>query len=325
MSKTKTPEITRASKITMPAWAISKYGGPKRMMNLPIPLIGPEDVLIRIHGAEVGNWDQVIRTGEWPMHRPFPLVLGLGGAGTVAAAGSHVKGFEKLDRVYAYSYPLYDNGAWAKYMLVHERYAAMAPSTMDLTAAGTFPIAGLTAYETITDVLKVSRDDVVLITAGAGGVGHLAVQLAAHAGAHVITTASHKNREFLERLGAELVIDYNKEDLVAAVRSHYKDGVDKALNGVAGETADQVAETLRQGGHMIDLTASVTSRRRGVHIEADYGVQASGERLAKLSKMIDNNALKVEIQKIYSFAHAADALKTVLGKHVRGKIGIKMA
>jgi NADPH:quinone reductase-like Zn-dependent oxidoreductase len=107
---------------TMRAWAIPAYGGPERMqlMELPVPQVGAGDVLIRMRGAEVGDWDALVREGEWPMERGFPLVLGLAGAGTVAAAGELVSGIAKGDRVYAYNYPMQHpgcespdhNGAW---------------------------------------------------------------------------------------------------------------------------------------------------------------------------------------------------------------------
>src|SRR5512142_3386521 len=145
MSKTET------ARATMRAWAIDGYGGPERMRfrKLPVPEPGPRDVLIRMSGAEVGDWDILVREGEWPMGRPFPLVLGLAGAGTVAAVGRDVAGFIEGDPVYAYSYPLYHNGAWAQTMLVPESYIARAPESLGLTRAGGAPIVGLTAHETL--------------------------------------------------------------------------------------------------------------------------------------------------------------------------------
>ena len=164
-------------KKTMRAWAINAYGGPKqmRLAELPVPEPGPRDVLIRMQAAEIGDWDVLVREGAWPMERPFPLVLGLSGSGKVAALGRDVTGFAERESVYVYSYPLYDNGAWAEYMLVPMSYVARAPGSLDLTRAGGVPIAGLTAHETLTDILEVQQGDVVLITAAAGGVGHLEI------------------------------------------------------------------------------------------------------------------------------------------------------
>ena len=288
---------------TMRAWAIDGYGGPERMRlrTLPVPEPGPRDVLIRMSGAEVGDWDILVREGEWPMGRPFPLVLGLAGAGTVAAIGGEVAGFAKGDTVYAYSYPLYHNGAWAENMLVPASYVAHAPASLDLTRAGGVPIVGLTAHETLTDILAVQRSDVVLITAAAGGVGHLAVQIATRIGARVVATASRRNHDFVRALGAEAVIDYTAEDIVAAVRARYPGGVDKVLNGVSGEAANQVVRTLRQGGRMVDLTGSVSKVPSGVCVDREYVVRADGNRLAQVARRIDDERLTVEVQDLIPF------------------------
>lgn len=318
---------TGTTKTTMRAWAIDAYGGPERMLlvELPVPEPQPRDVLIRMHGAEVGDWDALVREGEWPMERPFPLVLGLAGAGTVAAVGREVTCFAESDPVYAYSYPLHHNGAWAEYMLVPASYVARAPASLDLTRAGAVPIVGLTAHETLTDILEVRQGDVVLITAAAGGVGHLAVQIAAGLGAHVVATASRSNHDFVRALGAETVIDYMAEDIVAAIRARYPDGVDKALNGVTGEAANQVVRTLRDGGRMVDLPGSVSVMRSGVRVDTEYVVRADADRLTRLARMIDDGRLTVEIQDIIPFERAADALEVVLARHVRGKVVLKIA
>ena len=193
------------------------------------------------------------------MNRPFPLVLGLAGAGRIAALGREVTAFAANEPVYTYSYPLYDNGSWAEYILVPSRISRGLE--LDLTRAGGVPIVGLTAHETVTSMLEVHRGDVVLITAAAGGVGHLAVQIAADHGGRVVATASRRNHDFVRALGAETVIDYDTEDVVSAIYDHYPAGVDKALNGVEGESAEQLLRVLRSGGQMVDLTGSLSTAR----------------------------------------------------------------
>jgi NADPH:quinone reductase-like Zn-dependent oxidoreductase len=309
---------------TMRAWAIEGYGEPMRLMDLPIPTPGPNDVLMVMHGAEVGDWDELVRNGEWPMERPFPLALGLAGAGMVAEVGVDVRDYAEGDPVYAYSYPLYDNGAWAEYMLVPQSYVATPPAALDRVRAGALPIAGLTAHETLTDILRVQKDEVVLITAAAGGVGHLAVQIAAHRGARVVATANLRNHDFVRSLGAETVIDYTEEDVAQAIRARYPNGVDKALNGVAGEMANGIVATLRDGGHMVDLPGAVTASRPGVRIDSDYVVRADGARLRLLARLIDDDFLRVEFHDIMPFERAPDALAEVMGKHVRGKVGLRI-
>lgn len=315
---------TATSHKTMRAWAIDAYGEPMRLMELPIPTPGPNDLLIRMYGAEVGDWDDLVRRGEWQMERPFPLILGLAGAGRIEAVGAGVRGFAENDPVYVYSYPLYDNGAWAEYMLVPALYASLAPAGLDLVHAGAVPIVGLTAHETLLDVLKLQLGDVVLITAAAGGVGHLAVQIAAHFGGRVVATTSRRNRDFVSALGAGLVIDYTSEDVVKAIRAHYPDGVDKALNGVSGDAANQAVAALRDGGHMVDLPGAVTVRRPGVRIDSDYVVRGDGTRLWTIAHMIDDALLAVHVQEIIPFQRAPDALDMVLSRHVRGKVVLDM-
>ncbi len=321
------PRVDRNESLggTMRAWAIEAYGEPMRLMNLPIPQPRQGDVLIRMHAAEVGDWDDLVRAGGWPMERPFPLILGLGGAGVAAVVGKDVTRFSETDSVYAYSYPLYDNGAWAEYMLVPESYVAAAPTSVDLTHAGAVPIVGLTAHETLTDILRVQRGDVVLITAAAGGVGHIAVQIAAQLEAHVVATAGKRNQEFVRSLGAEAVIDYTAEDLVSAIRAHYPRGVDKALNGVADEAANDVVQTLRDGGHVVDLTGTASVRRPGVRVDTDYVVKGDGNRLSRLARMIDDGRLKIVIQEVFPFERAPEAVKVVQAKHVRGKVALQIA
>jgi NADPH:quinone reductase-like Zn-dependent oxidoreductase len=311
---------------TMRGWAIRGYGDEMVLMNdLPIPKPGPHDILIKMRGAEVGDWDELVRTGEWDMERPFPLILGLAGAGTIAAVGSAVKNFTPTEHVYAYSYPLADNGAWAEYFLVPEHYVARVPISLPPVEAGGLPIVGLTAHETLVDLLKVADDDVVLITAAAGGVGHLAVQMASLLGAKVIAVAGKRNHDFLTNLGAETVIDYTEVDDVAkAIHARYPGGVDKALNGIAGEEANEYVWTLKNGGKLVDLPGKVTVERPGVAIISDYIVRGNGARLAQLTRLFDDGGLQLAIHDIVPFAEAEDALAMALTRHVRGKVVLQI-
>lgn len=222
-------EITTTKEV-MGAWAIDRFGDPASersllsLERLLVPNVEPRDVLIRMRGAEVGNWDAILARGEWPVERSFPVVLGVGGAGTVVAVGSEVVDFEEGDRVYTFSHPHSHlgcpsrdhNGAWAEYMLVPFDRVAHAPASLDLVQAGACPLRALTAHESVVSILRVEEDDVVLITAAAGGVGHLAVQIAARRGARVVAIARAQHHAFLRALGAETVIDYTREDFVEA-------------------------------------------------------------------------------------------------------------
>ncbi|MGZ4140865.1 MAG: NADP-dependent oxidoreductase [Actinomycetota bacterium] len=321
------------SKETMRAWAIDGYGAKHlRLQQLPVPEVGPTDVLIRMHGAEVGNWDALVRDGEWKMERPFPVVLGLAGAGTVAAAGVRSSRFSKGDHVYVYNYPLTHercpspdhNGAFAEYMLAPLAYVAPAPSSLDLVRAGAIPIAGLTALETMTAVLEVHRGDVVLITPASGGVGHVAVQLAKHFGAHVVATASTRNCDFVRSLGADTVVDYTKGDVVEAVLASHPHGVDKILSGVSGESANELVRALRKGGRMVDLNGEVTAKAHGVHVETEYVVQADVARLTRLARLIDDQVVRLTIEELVPFERVGEAIERAAEGHVRGKLAISI-
>jgi NADPH:quinone reductase len=121
------------------------------------------------------------------------------------------------------------------------------------------------------------------------------------------------------------VIDYQSEDLREAIRSRYPRGVDKAVNGVEGETANQVVQALRDGGQMVDLTGSATAERPDVRVIKDYVVRADGNRLASIARMIDGGHLRLEVQQVFPFERAPAALELVQGKHVRGKVVLEVA
>lgn len=312
---------------TMRGWAIRAYGEAMVLMDdLPVPAPGPHDVLIKMRSAEVGIWDERVRTGAWDLGRPFPLVLGLGGAGTVAAVGERVTDFAAGQYVYAYNYPLADNGSWAQYMLVPDHYAALAPVSIAPLEAGGLAVAGLSAHESLIDLLDIQEDEILLVSAGAGGVGHIAVQIASLFGARVGATASRRNKDFLADLGAEAVIDYTEEDeLSKAILKVFPGGVDKVLNCVRGEDANDYVWTLKDGGTMVDLPGSVTVDRPAVRIISDHVVRGNGARLAELARLFDDGALQVALHDLVPFADAQDALDEVLTGHVRGKVVLRIA
>ena len=291
------------TKKTMCAWAINAYGGPEqmRLMDLPVPEPGPRDVLIRMHGAEVGDWDILVREGAWPMERPFPLVLGLAGSGRVAALGPEVAGFAEGEPVYVYSYPLYHNGAWAEYMLVPASYAARAP-------APPRPDAGGRRADRRPDRPR-DPDGHPQGASGRRGPDHGRRRRSRPPrrsdrrgpGGRIVATASRRNARFVLALGAETVIDYMSEDLVAAIHSRYPEGVDKASTASKARRPNQVVQALREGGHTVDLTGSVTVRRPGVRVDSDYIVRADAHRLTRLARMIDDRRLTVEIQEVIPF------------------------
>jgi NADPH:quinone reductase-like Zn-dependent oxidoreductase len=211
-------------------------------------------------------------------------------------------------------------------MLVPEAYAAPAPAGLDPIRAGAVPVAAMIAHETLRDLLDVQPDDLVLITAASGGVGHFAVQIAAHCGARVVATTSRDNRDFVSALGATMVVDYDASNLGLAIQARFPEGVNKALNlkAVGSGTGDQVAQILCEGGHMVDLTGTVSVDRPAVQIDSDYMVRGDGARLLAIAHMIDDALLDVHIHGTLPFERAPEALEMVLAGQVRGKVVLDM-
>ena len=312
---------------TMRAFGVHAYGGEQVFFELPVPNPGPGEVLVKVAGAGVGSWEAMIASGEFPLLRPFPLALGLDFSGTVAAVGDGVSGFSEGDSVYAYDYPLANNGAFAEYVLVPASYLALPPASVGLVEAAAVPCAAVTAHKAVTELLDVREGEVVLVTGGSGGVGHLAIQIARDLGARVVATASHAKHDFLCELGAETAIDYrdNGGDVAKSVREHYPGGVDKALCSVYGATVQWCVQSLRDGGRTVDLTGTELVAPDRVDHVRDFVAVADAERLDVISRMIDEGRLRVRIEQVYQFAAASSAVEQAAAGHVCGKLVLRMA
>jgi NADPH:quinone reductase-like Zn-dependent oxidoreductase len=216
--------------------AILAFGGPERLtlMEMPKPVPGPDEVLIRVQAAGVGLWDVKVRRGQVG-DLSFPLVLGWESAGTIERVGTGVACFAAGEAVYGYVRQV---GHYAEYVAAPASLVARRPNSIDAAHAAAIPISGLTAHQAITEDLELRAGETVLITAAAGGTGTFAVQIAASLGAYVVATASAQNHHYLRELGAQEVIDYTTTDFVRAVRAAHPAGVD------AGQLAVHLERTL---------------------------------------------------------------------------------
>lgn len=304
----------------MRAIAISQYGGPEVLaeMQLPSPKVGPDTVLVRVKAAGVNPVDWKIREGyldkAFPSH--FPLVPGWDVAGVIEAAGPAVTGFAVGDEVIGYARrDEIQHGTYAELVPAPERALAPKPASASWAEAGALPLAGLTAYQALRAV-RVGAGDTVLVNAAAGGVGHLAVQLARLLGAErVIGTASERNHEFVRSLGAEPVT-YG-DGLVERVRALAPDGVDAALDFVGGDALEASADLVTAPERLVSILDAVTVKRLGgVYVF----VKPSTADLTGLSRFVDEGRLKVVVERTFPLAEAADAQRLVQGGHVRGKV-----
>ncbi|MGN9763531.1 NADP-dependent oxidoreductase, partial [Streptomyces sp. SD31] len=227
-----------------------KYKEPLQEADVPEPTVGEHDVLVRVEAAGLNPLDEKIRAGEFKQILPYklPLILGNDVAGTVIRVGTAVRGFKPGDEVYAR--PHQDRiGTFAERIAVAEGDLALKPASISMEEAGSLPLAALTAWQALVERGKVRPGQKVLIHAGAGGVGSIAIQLAAHLGASVATTASASNADFVRALGADTVIDYRTQDFEQLLT-----GYDLVLDSIGGETLEKSLRVLKPGGKAIGIT-----------------------------------------------------------------------
>src|SRR6266481_3041396 len=256
---------------TMNAVAIDRSGGPEvlTMHTLPVPAPNASEVLIAVHTAEVGGWDADIR-GGWSLDgkKPrFPLVLGAGGSGTVAAVGSRVRRFKMGEPVYSYTWSNPKGGFYAEYVVVPAEDAAVVPRGLDLKQAGAVPIAGITALQGIDDALHVKKGERVIIYGASGGLGVFAVQFAKLRGARVLATASGSDGVALVRkLGADAAVDGRDGDIARAAQEFAPDGLDAVLAFAGGDTLERCIDAIRKGGRLAYPNGidPEPKRRRGI-------------------------------------------------------------
>jgi NADPH:quinone reductase-like Zn-dependent oxidoreductase len=311
----------------MRAIAIDEFGGPDKLrpMALPRPRAEKGEVLLHVVAAGVNPVDWMIREGqlEDAMPHRFPLIPGWDVAGVVEELGSGTTRFRKGDRVWAYARKsTVQWGCYAEYVTVPESSVAMMPSKLLFEEAAAVPVAGLTAFQCLQRTKGMSAGQTVLIHAAAGGVGHLAVQLAKQAGAKVIGTGRSNNHPFILDLGAEACIDYTQEDFRDALRRHAPDGADVILDSVGGETLTRSIDALKPGGRLVSIVDEPDREAAAAAGVSAHSLIAepNGEQLEILARMLDRKQLRTEVQKIYPLAKAADAHVALQEGHIRGKL-----
>jgi NADPH:quinone reductase len=312
----------------MQAAAIDRFGPPSAigLHTLPPPEPGPREILIAMHTAGVGGWDESARDGSWKGggRTTFPLTLGTDGAGTVVAKGARVTRFRVGDRAYAYSAFNAKGGFYAELVAVDERAAGRVPRLLNLRAAGAGAVTALTALQGTDDALRLKKGDTVLVFGASGAVGTLAVQFAKRVGARVIATASGRRAStLLRRLGADAVVDARRKRVVDRLRDLAPDGLDAVLVLAAGETLDECLDLVRTRGRVAypnGVEPEPKRRRRSFRIKS-YDAIADPRRFAALGRAIEQSRLRVPIEAAYPLARAADAHRR-LATHVVGRIAL---
>ena len=309
---------------TMKAVCIYSYGGPEVLVyeDAPCPHPGPGEVLVRIHAAGINPVDCKIREGHLKemLHYTFPLVLGWDLSGVVESLGSGLTRLKVGDEVFSRP-DISRDGAYAEFIVVKESDLALKPKSIDHIHAAALPLAGLTAWQTLFDAGGLSAGQRVLIHAAAGGVGHVAVQLAKWKGAHVIGTASAKNHEFLRKLGIDQVVDYDSERFEEVVQP-----VDVVLDTLGGDTQARSWNVLKPGGILISVASppkAEIAEKHGVR-QAFVFTQPNAAQLVEIAKMVDAQKLKVIVENILALSEAARGQELSQRGHGRGKIVLRV-
>jgi len=323
------------------AFVVTKYKGMLQEADVPEPVVGEHDVLVQVGAAGLNQLDEKIRLGEFKQILPYklPLILGNDVAGTVIGVGAKVRGFTAGDEVYAR--PDKNRiGTFAERIAVAEADLASKPESISIVEASSLPLVALTAWQALVEKGNLQLGQKVLIHAGAGGVGSIAIQLAKHLGATVATTASVSNADFVRDLGADIVIDYRSQDFEKAVS-----GYDLVLDSLGGENLQKSLRILKPGGKAIGISGppdpafaretglnpvlrlaitalSHKTRTQAKKLGVTYeflSMKASGDQLRAISSLVDQGVLRPVVGKVFDFDQTPKALASLAAGGIRGK------
>lgn len=302
----------------MKAIVVSAYGGVEvlQYQEVPIPAIQSHEILIQVHCAGVSPLDLKMRDG-WFKEPNLPIILGWELSGIVSAVGKNITRFKPGEAVFAHPSVYRQGGGYAEYAVVQENEIAHKPAAISHAQAAAASMNTLTAWQALFDTAKLEPGQKILIHAAAGGVGHLAVQLAKWKGAEVIGTASAKNKAFLIDLGVDKVIDYNTQDFETIIKD-----VDVVLDTIGGETLMKSFAITKKNGivvSIIDFERIKQALTFGVRGE-NVIVSPNAQQLEKIATLLEAGTIKPYIEAVFPLQEAKKAHELLQSGHVRGKI-----
>jgi NADPH2:quinone reductase len=319
----------------MKAVIVDEYGGPEvlKLREVAEPEIADDQVLVKVRAAGVNPVDWKIREGYVAevFACQLPLIPGWDMAGIVERVGEKVQRFKPGDEVYAYSrLELVQFGTYAEYSPAYEHMLARKPENLDFSEAATIPLAALTAWQALVDFAELKQGESVFITAGSGGVGGFAIQIAKHLGAKVCAASSAKNHEYMKFLGADHLIDYQNDDIEASVKSFAVEGVDVVFDCTGRENVAINFDYLKKpGGRMATInglahTIPELDRNADLHrVRVKLVVvEPNGEQLNELTRLIEDNSIEPLPFESLPLEQAAEAQNLSQAGHVRGKIAL---
>ncbi|MGF6999823.1 NADP-dependent oxidoreductase [Paraburkholderia sp. GAS32] len=328
----------------MKAFVINRYSkkDPLHLGEMPRPELRDDDVLIEVRAASLNVLDSKIKSGEFKLTIPYrmPLVLGHDVAGIVTQVGSRVRQFKVGDEVYSRP-PDRRIGTFAEFIAVNENNVALKPKNVTMEDAASIPLVGLTVWQALVERANLKNGQKVFIQAGSGGVGSLAIQLAKHIGATVATTTSSANADLVKSLGADLVIDYKKDDFEKILQNY-----DVVLHSQDAATLDKSLRVLKPGGTLVSISGppdpafareigapwlvklivrllSSGVRRKAARLDLKYSflfMRADGQQLRTITQLVETGALRAVIDRIFPFESTNEALTYIESGRAKGKV-----
>lgn len=310
----------------MRAVVINEYGNKDVLVEqeLPKPEIKANQVLVEVYATSINPIDWKLRAGylkamlDWT----FPIILGWDVAGKIVEVGDEVKHFQVGDEVFARP-DTTPNGTYAEFTTVDEDLLAKKPSNLTFEEAASIPLAGLTAWQCLVDETKVKQGDKVLIQAGAGGVGSLAIQMAKHLGAYVATTASGKNEVYVKQLGADKFINYREQQFEEELSDY-----DVVIDTMGGDILNKSFQILKPGGRLVTIAGQPDPALIEKHqvTASSYWLTPNGKQLAEIGELLEKGIVKPQVGSVFGFSAEAlqEAHELSETNHAKGKIVIKV-
>jgi len=302
----------------MKAAYIERHGGPEvlKFGDMPDPVARPGEVVVDIVAASVNGADWKVREGKSGQLAHFPYILGRDFSGVVAAVGNGVTDLRVGDEVFAVC-DAGQEGAYAEKIAIKASIVAKKPPDLSHVDAAALALAGLTAICTVEDTLKLKAGETILIQGGAGGVAAFAIQLSKHLGARVITTASAANHDYLRRIGADEIIDYNAVDFTQAVRD-----CDAVFDTVGGDVAQRSFKVLKPGGRAAFIASGPQAPKpeRSDVVALRPHVGRDRPHLERIAELVAIGAVRPPEVTRYKLSEAVAAHEVSQSRHFRGKL-----
>jgi NADPH:quinone reductase-like Zn-dependent oxidoreductase len=306
----------------MKAAYFMQHGGPEVMQygDVPDPVAGPGEVVVDVHAASVNGADWKVRAGSYAAMTNFPYIPGRDFSGVVASLGQGVSDLKVGDPVFGVC-DVGQEGAYAEKVAIKAAIVARKPAALSHEECAALALAGLTALVSIEDTLQLKPGETILIQGGAGGVAGVAIQIAKHIGARVISTASTANLDYVRSLGADQVIDYRTQDFAREVS-----GCDCVFDTVGGEVATRSFAVLKPGGRAAFIASGGKAPASPRPDVASLRPQVGRDRahLERVADLATSGAVRSPEIKLFPLSEPVEAHRISEGRHLRGKLVFKV-